>query len=386
FCCCASDLPIQKTSKALEENQAILRTLPESKQSGKAHMGPKQCPQSRGNGQQPSRQLSRPSAAPYRQGRGGHPAAQRRATLLEMLLAPEIRHERNVILQCVRYIVQNAFFGLNHNAQNGKVADRIMISEAGEKHRPLKEQQSGDELDPPAEDAVIVGKQHQKKACQQFGQPQDNGCYSPVNDAVNGVGQAPPEVCHHRQIQDGGWDSLVENTMINVENNNAGVNKDVGQAVEDKQSLPAEHTLISINQNATETLKHLGQSQDVDSDSPGVGTVIDVDMPPAEAHLPLCQPQENKQNSVATDSVIGEDPHLSMDTDLSQALQEGSTGPKVPLTKETVIAGDHHHTVENAGIGGDHYPETDNIKGDKSTSSMIDDEIWEIPEVYHDNL
>ncbi|OCT95570.1 nuclear fragile X mental retardation-interacting protein 1 [Xenopus laevis] len=31
-------------------------------------------------------------------------------TLLEMLLANDIRHERNVILQCVRYILQNDFF------------------------------------------------------------------------------------------------------------------------------------------------------------------------------------------------------------------------------------------------------------------------------------
>ncbi|KAG3293017.1 NUFIP1, FMR1 interacting protein 1, transcript variant X1 [Ictidomys tridecemlineatus] len=35
--------------------------------------------------------------------------------LLEMLLAPDIRHERNVILQCVRYIIKKDFFGLNEN-------------------------------------------------------------------------------------------------------------------------------------------------------------------------------------------------------------------------------------------------------------------------------
>lgn len=35
--------------------------------------------------------------------------------LLEMLLAPDIRHERNVILQCVRYIIKKDFFGLNAN-------------------------------------------------------------------------------------------------------------------------------------------------------------------------------------------------------------------------------------------------------------------------------
>ncbi|XP_029792566.1 nuclear fragile X mental retardation-interacting protein 1 [Suricata suricatta] len=36
--------------------------------------------------------------------------------LLEMLLAPDIRHERNVILQCVRYIIKKDFFGLNTNS------------------------------------------------------------------------------------------------------------------------------------------------------------------------------------------------------------------------------------------------------------------------------
>ncbi|XP_024425286.1 FMR1-interacting protein NUFIP1 [Desmodus rotundus] len=36
--------------------------------------------------------------------------------LLEMLLAPDIRHERNVILQCVRYIIKKDFFGLNDNS------------------------------------------------------------------------------------------------------------------------------------------------------------------------------------------------------------------------------------------------------------------------------
>ncbi|XP_051569038.1 FMR1-interacting protein NUFIP1-like isoform X2 [Myxocyprinus asiaticus] len=48
--------------------------------------------------------------------RGGHgnisEPRQHRPTLLEMLLAPDIRHERNVVLQCVRFIVRNGFFGL----------------------------------------------------------------------------------------------------------------------------------------------------------------------------------------------------------------------------------------------------------------------------------
>ncbi|XP_064615558.1 FMR1-interacting protein NUFIP1-like [Liolophura sinensis] len=54
-----------------------------------------------------------------------------KSTLLEKLLAPEIRHERNVILQCVRYIVKNNFFELAKNidkkgsSQQGKPLSAI---------------------------------------------------------------------------------------------------------------------------------------------------------------------------------------------------------------------------------------------------------------------
>ncbi|XP_008587667.1 PREDICTED: nuclear fragile X mental retardation-interacting protein 1 isoform X1 [Galeopterus variegatus] len=40
--------------------------------------------------------------------------------LLEMLLAADIRHERNVILQCVRYIIKKDFFGLGTNSTKTK--------------------------------------------------------------------------------------------------------------------------------------------------------------------------------------------------------------------------------------------------------------------------
>ncbi|KAH6921551.1 hypothetical protein HPB50_002216 [Hyalomma asiaticum] len=36
---------------------------------------------------------------------------RRKLTLLERLLEPEMRHERNVVLQCVHYVVDNDFFG-----------------------------------------------------------------------------------------------------------------------------------------------------------------------------------------------------------------------------------------------------------------------------------
>lgn len=39
----------------------------------------------------------------------------RKSTLLEKLLAPEMRHERNVILQCLRYIIKKNFFGVEQS-------------------------------------------------------------------------------------------------------------------------------------------------------------------------------------------------------------------------------------------------------------------------------
>lgn len=44
----------------------------------------------------------------------------RKSTLLEKLLAPEIRHERNVILQCLRYIVKKNFFGVKQTDPSGQ--------------------------------------------------------------------------------------------------------------------------------------------------------------------------------------------------------------------------------------------------------------------------
>lgn len=57
------------------------------------------------------------------------------------LLAPDIRHERNVVLQCVRYIVRNGFFGLagkdcqeievSVNTNNGDASDEDVTREEG---------------------------------------------------------------------------------------------------------------------------------------------------------------------------------------------------------------------------------------------------------------
>lgn len=108
------DAPVLRVSQALEENKTLLnhpplpvQRIPAPHEEKHTHT-PQQshhAPAGRGRGRG------------ARGGRGGRtsnpPATQRhRATLLEMLLAPDIRHERNVVLQCVRFIVRCGFFGL----------------------------------------------------------------------------------------------------------------------------------------------------------------------------------------------------------------------------------------------------------------------------------
>ncbi|KAK8770690.1 hypothetical protein V5799_012847 [Amblyomma americanum] len=51
------------------------------------------------------------AAAPHPRAPQTYRPPQRRLTLLERLLAPQVRHERNLILQCVHYVVDNDFFG-----------------------------------------------------------------------------------------------------------------------------------------------------------------------------------------------------------------------------------------------------------------------------------
>ncbi|XP_064410269.1 FMR1-interacting protein NUFIP1-like [Latimeria chalumnae] len=100
-----------KVAKALEENKSLLRTAPEvlNNRSLKEHTGSipdvkSLSPRDKGLRQKGyNKWEKRPFQEP----------SKCRPTLLEMLLSRDIRHERNVILQCVRYIVQNDFFGIN---------------------------------------------------------------------------------------------------------------------------------------------------------------------------------------------------------------------------------------------------------------------------------
>lgn len=62
------------------------------------------------NSAQPPQPTQTTDKAPLRQKPTYRPPP-RRLTLLQKLLASEVRHERNVILQCAHYVVENNFFG-----------------------------------------------------------------------------------------------------------------------------------------------------------------------------------------------------------------------------------------------------------------------------------
>lgn len=133
--------PILRGKDLVKENQALLNAIPSKSQERGPPRGWGDSPQGAED-----HKVSQPNCAPHtphgrrgRGGRGGRRGHQdtpqtRRPTLLEMLLAPDVRHERNVLLQCVRYVVRNNFFGLerrpeNKEATKGKVTPAIPAGE-----------------------------------------------------------------------------------------------------------------------------------------------------------------------------------------------------------------------------------------------------------------
>ncbi|KAK8731037.1 hypothetical protein OTU49_007766 [Cherax quadricarinatus] len=93
---------------------------------------------------------------------------KRRKTLLERLLQADIIHERNVILQCVRFIVQNNFFDANTNKNDGlEVTDlplkRIVPVEkisVGETIESMDEEKTVEDCEKKTDE--IVGKETEK--------------------------------------------------------------------------------------------------------------------------------------------------------------------------------------------------------------------------------
>ncbi|XP_015707236.1 nuclear fragile X mental retardation-interacting protein 1 isoform X1 [Coturnix japonica] len=107
-----------KITRKAEENEAVLRNTP---QSPDVHQNPKlnqELPESTETTLRSSNSNAGPPKIPDKRAKRTLPLLpKRRPTLLEMLLAQDIRHERNVILQCIRYLVRNDVFGLHLKAE-----------------------------------------------------------------------------------------------------------------------------------------------------------------------------------------------------------------------------------------------------------------------------
>ncbi|XP_056287281.1 nuclear fragile X mental retardation-interacting protein 1 [Pseudoliparis swirei] len=125
--------PIQRAKDLGHENHAFLNSVPQKSQDRGPWRGPDTSSQvtealhTPNNGRGRGRGGRGRGGRRRRGGRGGYqdtPQA-RRPTLLEMLLAPDIRHERNVLLQCVRYVVRNNFFGLESRPEDQRAKDKV---------------------------------------------------------------------------------------------------------------------------------------------------------------------------------------------------------------------------------------------------------------------
>nr|XP_033805056.1 nuclear fragile X mental retardation-interacting protein 1 [Geotrypetes seraphini] len=124
------ELPLKTVAKVSEEKKSFLQPLPKSLGS-RGLVGDKENHLHAKTGRNESKTLN--SRTPRdRETPLPDVPEKRRPTLLEMLLAHDIRHERNVILQCVRYILQNNFFGLVSKASmvsNVPTMQAVKVSE-----------------------------------------------------------------------------------------------------------------------------------------------------------------------------------------------------------------------------------------------------------------
>ncbi|KAJ1114585.1 hypothetical protein NDU88_002820 [Pleurodeles waltl] len=135
------EIPTKVVRKPTEENHAVVENMPkipdnkvlvENKENESDEMT-HDWGRNRGQSHNSSSKRSRKN-----QHRQRLLAQQkRRPTLLEMLLSRDIRHERNVVLQCIRYILRNNFFGLH--ARGESQSESQDGSEVASAEEPLKE-------------------------------------------------------------------------------------------------------------------------------------------------------------------------------------------------------------------------------------------------------
>ncbi|XP_026712822.1 nuclear fragile X mental retardation-interacting protein 1 [Athene cunicularia] len=111
------EIPVKSATKA-EKDEAALRNTPQTAHVSWSQNLNQKRPEYAGTTLRSSNSNARPPRGPGNWGKKTLPLLpKRRPTLLEMLLAQDIRHERNVILQCVRYLVRNNVFGLHFTTE-----------------------------------------------------------------------------------------------------------------------------------------------------------------------------------------------------------------------------------------------------------------------------
>ncbi|NWW53114.1 NUFP1 protein, partial [Pedionomus torquatus] len=111
------EIPVKTATKA-EKDEAGLRDTPQTTYVPSSQNLNQKRPEHAGTMLRSSNSNARRPRGPDNWGKKTLPLLpKRRPTLLEMLLAQDIRHERNVVLQCVRYIIRNNVFGLHFKTE-----------------------------------------------------------------------------------------------------------------------------------------------------------------------------------------------------------------------------------------------------------------------------
>ncbi|KAM8905637.1 FMR1-interacting protein NUFIP1 isoform 2-T2 [Spinachia spinachia] len=199
--------PIQRAKDLVQENQALLNTIPHRSQDRGLSRGPETSSQVTESLYSPNgrrgRGRGRGQGGRGRGGRGRHqdPPQSRRPTLLAMLLAPDIRHERNVLLQCVRYVVRNNFFGLESRPQDQRatkdgVTPLISTSECSERQEKPPDKSPAQLAPPVGAERSSTDVEYQEElevSTAVVVEPYLHTCAEPCKDPpVDSVGSADP--------------------------------------------------------------------------------------------------------------------------------------------------------------------------------------------------
>ncbi|NXN32811.1 NUFP1 protein, partial [Nycticryphes semicollaris] len=110
------EIPVKTATKA-EKDMAGLRDTPQTTYVPSSQNPNKKCPERGGATLRSSNSNARHPRGRCNWDKKTLLLPKRRPTLLEMLLAQDIRHERNVVLQCVRYLIRNNVFGLHFKTE-----------------------------------------------------------------------------------------------------------------------------------------------------------------------------------------------------------------------------------------------------------------------------